>query len=79
MTLKDAIEYLGKTVQKSDYNHPKVLIAATCLTNAAEGRDLIMRARIATLQALQRNDKPHALEPSSKKTHWTKRKLKRDV
>jgi hypothetical protein len=56
VTLKDAIDHLSKTVPKADHDHPKVLTAATCLTNAAEGRDLVMHARIATLQALQRND-----------------------
>jgi len=32
-----------------------VVLAATILTNVAEGRDLVMHARIAVLPALNRN------------------------
>ena len=45
---KDAIEHLSKTIPKKDHNHLKVLTAATILTRAAEGRDFVMHAHIAT-------------------------------
>ena len=77
LTLKDAIEHLSKTIPKKDHNHPKVLTAATILTNAAEGRDFMMHARIATLQALNRHAE-RAFNPERKETHWGKRKLARD-
>ena len=76
MTLKDTIDHLSKTVPKAEHQHRKVLGAATCLANAAEGRDQIMHARIATRQALQRNDAPPAFT-DRKETHWGKRRLKR--
>jgi hypothetical protein len=77
VTLKDAIDHLSKTVPKADHDHPKVLTAATCLTDAAEGRDLVMHARIATLQALNRHVE-RVFNPDRKDHHWGKRKLKRD-
>ena len=77
LTLKDAIEYLAKTVPKKDHNHPAVLTAAIILTNAAEGRDFMLHAQIATLQALNRNAE-RVYDSDRKDTHWGKRKLKRD-
>ena len=74
MTQKDTIDHPSKTVPKAELQHRKVLVAATCLANAAEGRDQIMHARIATRQALQRNDAPFT---DRKETHWGKRRLKR--
>jgi len=38
-TLRDAIKHLGEMVPKRELNHPRVMIAATVLTDAAEGRD----------------------------------------
>jgi hypothetical protein len=78
LTLKDAIDHLGKTVPKAEHRDRKVLVAATSLANAAEGLDLIMHARIATLQALHRNDPPSELKLDRKDPHWGKRKLMRD-
>ena len=78
LTLKDAVDYLGKTVPKAQHQDRKVLIAATSLANAADGLDLIMHARIATLQALHRNDPPREFNPDRKDPHWGKRKLKRE-
>jgi hypothetical protein len=75
--IKDAIDHLSKTVPKAERDHPKVLTAATCLTTAAEGRDLVMHARIATLQALNRHVE-RVFNPDRKDHHWGKRKLKRD-
>ncbi len=43
MTLADAIDYLSKTVPKAEHQNRKVLIAATGLANAADGRDLVIR------------------------------------
>ena len=77
VTLNDAIDYLGKSVPKAEHQNRKVLIAATSLTNAAEGRDLVMHARIATLQALNRHVK-RVFNPDRKDHRWGKRKLKRD-
>jgi hypothetical protein len=76
-TLKDAIEHLSKTIPKKDHDHPKVLTAATILTNAAERRDFMMHAHIATLRALHR-DEDRVFDRSRKDHHWGKRKLKRD-
>ncbi|MEY9394355.1 hypothetical protein ABIF66_005021 [Bradyrhizobium japonicum] len=56
VTLRDAIRYLSETVPARERKHPRVLIAATVLTDAAEGRDLVMHARIATLRALNRDE-----------------------
>jgi hypothetical protein len=53
VTLRDAIQHFGKTTAKRERNHPSVVLAATILTNAAEGRDLVMHARIATLRGVK--------------------------
>jgi hypothetical protein len=42
--------------RKRERSHPAVLLAATVVSNAAEGKDFIMRARIAVMKALHRND-----------------------
>lgn len=55
VTLRDAIRYLSETVPKREHKHPRIMIAATALTDAAEGRDFIMHARIAVIRALNRN------------------------
>jgi hypothetical protein len=47
VTLRDAIQHLGETVPKRERDHPAVLLAATVLTNAAEGRDFMTHAHIA--------------------------------
>ena len=36
VTLRDAIQYLGKTVPKAEHDHPKVLNAADHLTRSAD-------------------------------------------
>jgi hypothetical protein len=56
VTLRDAIQHLGETVPKRERDHPAVLLAATMLTNCAEGRDFIMHARIAVMKALHRHE-----------------------
>ncbi|MGA7071171.1 hypothetical protein [Bradyrhizobium sp.] len=47
-----------------------------CLLGAAEGRDFIMHARIAVMQALNRN--VERVFTDLKDHHWGKRKLARD-
>jgi hypothetical protein len=75
-TLSDAIKYLGKAIPKAEHGHPAVVTAATIITQAAEGQDLIMHAFIATLQAINRHKE--RVFTDRKETHWGKRKLKRD-
>jgi hypothetical protein len=48
------------------------------LTNAAEHGGPVEFARIATLQAINR-DVERVFDPSRKDTHWGRRKLKRDL
>jgi len=55
-TLRDAIQHLSETVPKREHNRPRIVLAATVLTDAAEGRDFVMHARIAVLRALNRNE-----------------------
>jgi hypothetical protein len=56
VTLRDAIRHLVDTVPARERKHPRVLVAATVLIDAAEGRDFMMHARIAVIRALNRND-----------------------
>jgi hypothetical protein len=55
VTLRDAIRHLVDTVPARERKHSHVLIAATVLTDAAEGRDFMMHARVAVIRALNRN------------------------
>jgi hypothetical protein len=67
VTLRDAIKHLGETVPERERNHPKILTAATVLTDAAEDRDFLMHARIAVLRALNRHGaKPEPAPPQRK-------------
>jgi hypothetical protein len=76
-TLRDAIQYLAKTVAKAEQNHESVLNAADHLTRSAEQGYPLFFARAATLQAIHRN-KDRVFNPDRKDHHWGKRKLKRD-
>jgi hypothetical protein len=76
-TLRQAIEYLAKTVPKPEHNHEKVLSAADHLTRSAEQNYPMFFARAATLQAIHRN-RERVFNPDRKDHHWGKRKLKRD-
>jgi hypothetical protein len=76
-TLRDAIQYLGKTIPKAERDHPAVLTAATILTPAAEGRLPMMMAHIATMKAIHRHEE-RVFNTERKEKHWGKRKLKRD-
>jgi hypothetical protein len=51
-TLRDAVQYLAKTVQKAEQHYEKVLVAADHLTRAAEQGYPLFFARAATLQAI---------------------------
>jgi len=42
--------------RKREPDHPAVLLAATVLSNAAEGKDFMLHARLAVMKALHRND-----------------------
>ena len=76
-TLRDAIQYLAKTVPKAERYHEKVLTAADHLTRSAEQGYPMVFARMATLQAIHRN-RERVFNPDRKDHHWGKRKLKRD-
>jgi hypothetical protein len=53
-TLRQAIEYLAKTVPKAEHNHPSVLTSSDHLTRSAERNYPMSFARAATLQAIRR-------------------------
>jgi hypothetical protein len=55
VTLRDAIRHLVDTVPARERKHPRVLVAATVLIDAAEAHDFMMHARIAVIRALNRN------------------------
>jgi hypothetical protein len=76
-TLREAVEYLAKTVPKAEHNHPSVLTASDHLTRSAEQDYPMFFARAATLQAIHRN-RERVFNPNRKDHHWGKRKLKRD-
>jgi hypothetical protein len=75
-TLRDAIQYLARTVPEAERDHPSVL-TADHLTRSAEQNYPMFFARAATLQAIHRN-RERAFNPDRKDHHWGKRKLKRD-
>ena len=77
-TLRDAIQYLARTVPKTERNDEKVLTAADHLTRSAEQGYPMFFARAATLQAIHRN-RERVFNPDRKDHHWGKRKLKRDL
>jgi hypothetical protein len=54
-SLREAIAHLVNTIPASDRSMPAVLTAAELLINAAEHGGPIEFARIATLQAINRN------------------------
>jgi hypothetical protein len=70
--------YLAKDVPKFERDTPAVATAAQMLTYAAERESAwLFLARIATLQAVHRND-ARVFNPDRKDHHWGRRKLKRD-
>jgi hypothetical protein len=75
-TLRDAIQYLAKTVPTAEQNHQAVLNASDHLTRSAEHGYPLFFARAATLQAIRRNKE--RVFTDRKDHHRGKRKLKRD-
>jgi hypothetical protein len=75
-TLKDAADHIMK-LPRAEQNLTEWQTAISCLIGAAEGRDFLMHARIGMLRALNRNVE-RMFDPSRKKTHWAKRRIKRD-
>jgi hypothetical protein len=55
ITLRDAIRHFSETVPKREHKHPRVLLAATALTDAAEGRTAQRLPRIP----LRTSYRPH--------------------
>jgi hypothetical protein len=76
-TLRDAIQYLARTVPKAEQNNEKVLTASDHLARSAEHGYPLFFARAATLQAIHRSEK-RVFNSDRKDHHWGKRKLKRD-
>jgi hypothetical protein len=76
-TLREAIQYLARTVPKAEQDHETVLTAADHLTRSAESGYPLFFARAATWQAIHRN-KERVFNADRKEHHWGKRKLKRD-
>ncbi len=54
-TLLEAIAHLAKIIPKAERNLPEILTASDVITKAAEQGGPVEFARIATLQALQRD------------------------
>jgi hypothetical protein len=77
-TLRDAITHLVNTVPAAERQMPIVLTAAESLTGAAEDGVPVEFARIATLQAINRNA-AREFDADRKEPHWGRRKLKRDA
>ena len=75
-TLQDAIAHLARLIPKAERDMPEILTAAELLTNAAAHSGPIEFARIATLQAINRQGACSI--PRAKDTKWGRRKLKRD-
>jgi hypothetical protein len=77
-TLREAISYLAKAVPEFERDTPAVATAAQMLTYVAERESAwLFLARMATLQAVHRND-ARVFNPDRKDHHWGRRKLKRD-
>jgi hypothetical protein len=75
ITLKNAADDIMK-LPKAEQKHERWQTAIEVLIMAAEGRGLLMHARIGVLQAMNR-DKQRVLT-DRKDHHWGKRKLARD-
>jgi hypothetical protein len=76
-TLREAIQYLARTVPKAEQQHETVLTAADHLTRSAEQNYRMFFARAATLQAVHRH-RERVINLDRKGHHWGKQKLKRD-
>lgn len=76
-SLREAIAYVVRTAPPSERSMPTVVTAAEMLTLAAEHAAPIEFARIATLQAINRNVE-RVFDPKRKDPHRGRRKLARD-
>jgi hypothetical protein len=76
VTLKDAGTYITK-LPKTEHSVPEWQTAMKALILVAARGGPTMLARIGIMRALLRHTQPPP-HPSSKKTHWGKRKLLRD-
>jgi len=70
LRLRQAVEYLAKTVPKAEHNHPHELNAADHLTRSAEQNYPMFFARAATLQAIHRN-RERVFNPDRKEHRWS--------
>jgi hypothetical protein len=77
-SLREAILHLVRTTPASERKMPIILTATQLLINAAEHGGPIEFARIATLQAINRNVE-RVFDPTRKDPHWGRSKLKRDT
>jgi hypothetical protein len=75
--LQDAADYIMK-LSKTDRDLPEWQAAGEALIMAAEGRRLLLHARVGVLRALNRNQ-VREFNPDRKDPHWGRRKLKRDA
>jgi hypothetical protein len=76
VTLKDAGTYITK-LPKAEHEAPEWQAAMQALILVATSGGPTMLARIGIMRALNRHVE-RVFEPSGKKHHWEKRKLKRD-
>ena len=76
VTLEDAGNYIIK-LPKADQDAERWQIAIEMLILAAENRRPTMFARIGVMRALNRHV-VREFNPDRKRTHWGKRKLRRD-
>jgi hypothetical protein len=76
VTLQNAADYILK-LPKAEQKLEEWQTATEALILAAEGRGLVMHARIGVLRAIHR-DEVRVFNPDRKDTHWGKRRLKRD-
>jgi len=74
--LEDAGRYIEK-LPKRTHDKQEWQTAIRILLATAEGKDSIIHARLAVMQAL--NPGERAFDPSRKDPHWGKRKLKRET
>jgi hypothetical protein len=76
VTLEDAGKYITK-LPKAEHEAPEWQAAMQALILVATKDGPTMLARIGIMRALSR-DVERVFEPSGRKHHWGKRKLKRD-
>jgi hypothetical protein len=76
-TLRDAIRHLAQITPKAERDMSEILTASDLLTQAAEHGGPVEFARIATLQAINRQVQ-RVIDPSRKDHRWGRRKLARD-